>query len=220
MKLLLFDMVQTPDGEWIQIQGSKDVRYEVTNDPFDPNIKWPDAEIVDPQWVSETDKNLIGLPIPQYMLGQKDWPASMVPIVILSKELGEIRIGSFGLAGSLKGLVIEKDIQGNPITARTILLTGNLPLFGTNLTARSNGKLDEISQFWQNLEENTLYYLIYQTDQKQRFDDGYPQLDGEVTNDYSGLVTSDQSHQVVTGQIKSQDLVLIEGFLLMNRPFA
>lgn len=141
-------MVQAPDGQWIQIKGSKDVRYEVTNDPFDPNIMWPDAEKVDPQWVPSANKDLIGLTIPQYALAAKtDYPQSMIPIVILDKALGEMRIGGFGLTGSLKGIIVEKDVYGNPIGARVILLTGNLGLFGTNITARSSGELDEIIDY-------------------------------------------------------------------------
>jgi len=208
-------MVQTPDGQWIQIEESKNVRYEVTNDPFDPNINWPDTEKMDPQWIPEAYKDLADLPIPQYMLTQKGVPFSMIPIVILDKELGEIKIGGFGQTGLLRGLIIEKDAQGNPIGARVILLTGGLGLIGTDLTAKSNGQLDEISQFWQKLEEESLYYLIYATDQKKMFDNGYPQLNGEVTADYSGLVPSDQSHQVITGQKKSHNLILIEGNTLM-----
>jgi len=210
-------MVQTPNGEWIQIAGSKDVKYEVTNDPFDSNIKWPDAEKVDPQWVSEENKQFLGLPIPQYLLAEKSSnPRVMIPIIILSKELGEIKIGGFGFTGSLKGLVIEKDTQGNPIGARVILLTGNIGLFGTNITARSSGKLDEITPFWQTLEENTLYYVLYHTDQKKWFDTSYPQLSGEATADYTGFVSSDESHRVITNQKSSQDLIWINATILMK----
>jgi hypothetical protein len=209
-------MVQTQDGQWVQIEGSRNARYEVTNDPFDPNIKWPDAEIVDPQWVPEANKDLIGLTIPQYILGRNNYPTSMIPIVILGKELGELRIGGFGLTGSLKGLIIEKDAQGNPIAARVILLTGNMGLYETGLTARSSGGLDKTSAFWENLKANQLYYLMYQTDQKKCFDVTYPQLDGESTVDYTGLVSSNESHQVITNQISGQDLVWIDGELLMK----
>jgi hypothetical protein len=210
-------MVQTPDGQWIQIKGSKDVRYDVTNDPFDPNIKWPDAEIVDPQWVPSANRDLIGLTIPQYALAAKtDYPQSMIPIVILDKTLGEMRIGGFGLTGSLRGLIVEKDAGGNPIGARVIILTGNLGLFGTDLTARSSGKLDEITPFWQKLDGNTLYYLLYHTDQTKWFDASYPQLSGEATANYTGFVTSDESHQTIINQINSQDFIWIDGTLLMK----
>ncbi|MBL1171304.1 MAG: hypothetical protein HND45_02550 [Chloroflexi bacterium] len=209
-------MVQAPDGQWIQIKGSKDVRYEVTNDPFDPNIKWPDAEKIDPQWVTEENKQFLGLPIPQYLLAEKSSnPRAMIPIIILSKELGKMKIGDFGFGGSLRGLIIQKDSQGNPIGARVILLTGNIGLFGTNITARSSGELDEITSFWQTLEENTLYYLMYHTNQAKWFDASYPQLSGEATEGYTGFVSTDKSHQAIINQINTQDLIWIDGTLLM-----
>jgi hypothetical protein len=210
-------MVQTSEGEWIQINGSKNIRYEITNDPFDPDINWPDTEKVQGDWIADANKDLAGLPIPQYILARKDHPTSMMPIVILGKELGEIRIGGFGLTGSLKGLIVEKDSQGHPIATRVVILSGGLALYGDGLAARSKGGLGELSTFWETLEENTLYYLMYETNQSQRFDDGYPQLNGEATADYSGLIPSDKTHQALTGQLNNNDdLIWISGDLLMK----
>lgn len=209
-------MVQAPDGQWIQIKGSKDVRYEVTNDPFDPNIKWPDTEKVD-STVIEENKDLIGLTIPQYILGRKNHPTSMIPIVILDKELGEIEIGGFGLSGTIKGLIIKKDSQGNPIAARIILLTGIDALYGNDLNdGGGSGKLRESSPLFKNLKENSLYYLIYITDQQKSFRLSYPQLSGEVTGNYSGLIPSNKVGQVMSGKLNDDDLILINGDLLID----
>ncbi|MBL1171305.1 MAG: hypothetical protein HND45_02555 [Chloroflexi bacterium] len=200
-------MVQTPDGQWIQIKGSKDVKYEVTNDPFDPNIKWPDTEKVQAEWLAEPDKVLAGLTIPQAVLGSIAYPASMMPIFILDKELGEIKIGGFGLDGTFRGLIIEKDTQGNPLAARVVLLTGVSTLYGDNLAARSGGSLKELSTLWRKLEENTLYYLIYMTDQEKSFNITYPQLSGNVIINYSGL-------SLFSNQI-GNNIILINGSVLM-----
>ena len=210
-------MVQTPEGAWIQINGSKNVRYEITNDPFDPNIKWPDTEKVQAEWMAEQDKELAGLTIPQAILGSKAYPASMIPIVILDKELGEIEIGGFGLSGTIKGLIIEKDSQGNPIAARIILLTGIDALYGNDLNdGGGSGKLRESSPLFKNLKENTLYYLMYITDQQESFRVSYPQLSGEVTGNYSGLIPSNKVGQVMSGKLNDDDLILINGDLLID----
>jgi hypothetical protein len=210
-------MVQTPEGAWIQINGSKNVRYEITNDPFDPNIKWPDTEKVQAEWMAEQDKELAGLTIPQAILGSKAYPASMIPIVILDKELGEIEIGGFGLSGTIKGLIIEKDSQGNPIAARIILLTGIDALYGNDLNdGGGSGKLRESSPLFKNLKENTLYYLMYIIDQQESFRVSYPQLSGEVTGNYSGLIPSNKVGQVMSGKLNDDDLILINGDLLID----
>ncbi len=199
-------MVKTPDG-WIQINNSKDVSYEVTSNPFDPNIKWPDTEKVQADWLAEPDKGLAGLTIPQALLGSKAYPASMAPVVILEKQMGEIKIEGFGMNGAFKGLIVEKDNQGNPIAARVVLITGPIVLYGDNLSAMSGGSLRENSGLWKNLEKNTLYYMIYMTDQKKGFSITYPQLSGSVTDGYHGL-------SILPNQ--SNDLVLICGNALLQ----
>lgn len=195
------------DGTWIKIEGSQNIK-------FDGDIKWPATEIVDSKWVTPENQDLLGLTIPEYMFKTNDGrQRSMVPIIILSKELGEINITGFGLTGTLTGYAINRN---DPFSTRRIILTGSMGLFGDDLSARSTGELDELSSFWEKLQENTLYNLMYLTDQKTGFATTYPRSNGtEATTGYSGLESTNSTHQVITGQSESNKVVWIGGICLV-----
>lgn len=56
---------------------------------------------------------------------------------------------------------------------------------------------------------------MYHTNQAKWFDASYPQLSGEATEGYTGFVSTDKSHQAIINQINTQDLIWIDGTLLM-----
>ncbi|MCZ2128156.1 MAG: hypothetical protein LC099_10335 [Anaerolineales bacterium] len=194
------------EGGWVKIAGSQNIKS--AEDIKNGDFNWPDTEIVDLQWVTEENKHLLGLTIPEYEFKKDDGrQRTMQPIIILSKEVGGINIVGFGDAGTLIGYIIN---ENNPFSVQTVLLTGNMALYEDNLTARSSGKITTRTPFWQELGENNLYYVMYLTDQKAAFATTYPRSNGEeVTTDYEGLAPPHLTEGIITGEKTSNDLVLI-----------
>lgn len=199
------------NGEWIKIAGSQNIQF----DDFE-NFPWPDTEIIDPQWVSERNKHLLGLTNPEFSFKSKDdgGSRSMMPIIILSKELGEMDIIGFGNTGTLNVYFLN---ENDRYSTNKASLIGNMPLFGDDLAARSSGKLIESSPFWQELEENSLYYLMIYDDQKAIIAKNYPDSGGaEITSPYSGFAPTDLTHKIITGQTSSKEMILIQGKMLIK----
>lgn len=187
------------EEEWVKIEGSNKIQFG----NFD-NFPWPAGEKVDPKWVS--DPSYHDLTSPEYfhrVLGDK---VNMVPIFFLGKEIGEINIPGFGINGTLMGFIIN---ENNPFSVTAVLITGAPTLYGDNLKAGSTGDLGEVSHFYQNLEINNLYYIMFK-DQKKKFADTYPKSNGkEATSNYEGLTPSSQAESVIAGEMESQDLTML-----------
>lgn len=189
------------NGTWIKIEGSQNIQF----DNFE-NFNWPAGEKVDPQWVP--DPNLHDLTTPEYLFVAYGAKVNMAPIFFLGKELGEINIPGFGINGTLMGYVINGN---DPFSVTALLNTGAPTLYGDNFSAGSTGDLGEVSHFYQKLQVNKVYYLMYEVDQIEEFAKTYPKSNGkEVTTDYQGLAPSSQTHDIITGKIKSNDLALVE----------
>lgn len=201
------------NGVWIKIEDSQNIQY----DNFENDFNWPDTEITDPAYLNEENKGLTGLTIPEVALKLKqDNPSSMIPIIISSKEIGEINIPGFGDAGTLFGYPVY---ENDGYSTTRVILTGNPALFGDGLLARSSGDINEVTRFWQDLEENTLYYMIFSTDQKAFFASSYPNSNGaEVTANYGGLAPSNLAADVLTtGGEKSGEIALIIARILVKK---
>ncbi len=193
-------------GSWIRIEGSQNIMFG----NFD-NFPWPAGEKVDPQWV--TDPNLQGLTNPEYLHKAYGKQVNMVPTFFLGKEIGEINIPGFGVAGTLMGFVIN---ESDPFSVTTVLITGAPNLYGDNFKAANLGKIREISDFYKALKINRLYYVMYEVDQKAEFAQSYPKSDGkEPTTDYEGLAPSSQTHNVITGNQVNNKLPLLEAKVLV-----
>lgn len=183
------------NDDWIKIAGSQNIQF----DDFE-NFPWPKTEIAKSS----------GLPVPES--GFKHGDRSMLPVIVLSKELGEMNIFGFN-NGSLTVYIVNSHDR---FSVRRVILTGNMGLFGDNLAARSPGKLAETSPFWQKLAENSLYYLQYYTNQKEATAMNYPKSNGaELTDNHIGIVPTSTTHLVITGQVKSQKMIWINGISLV-----
>lgn len=189
------------EGEWVKIEGSQNIQF----DDFD-TFNWPDTEIVDPQWVTNPD--LLGLTIPEHTYKVVKDRMTMAPIFFFNKNVGEIDIPGWDLSGALLGYVIN---ENSPYSVLAVDITGAPSLYGDNLKADSSYTIKEGTNFIKKLEIGTLYYMMYETDQKNEFATTYPGSGGkEVTTDYQGFVPSHQSHGVLTGKIESDNLTLIQ----------
>jgi len=208
------------NGQAIPIEGSKDPINGIITDPFDPRVVWPEnTGILEyNERMTEEDKEFLGLPIPQLILGVHH--SSMTPVVILGKALGEMKMGNGSRTdGLLYAYIIIRDSQGKPIAARPVEITGSMSLFDDNLWARSGG-MDELSDFWQKLEEDRLYYLLFANDQPKRFSESFPSLVGEATDGNPGYMTTDQSTRIFKDdqlfEIKESTLVIGFGLVIID----
>ncbi len=204
------------DGEWIKINNSKDVKFEISDDPHNPDITWPTTEKL-----GADRGELAGLTVPQAGLARKEESTVMVPFLVLkvNEAPGEIMIRGYGRKqGTLPGLIIESDGHGNPVLARQTIVSGIGRLYweGKNTTAGGTGNLDSRSELWQKLGDNTLYYLFAYADQSGSFDSVYVQGSGEVTMDYTGLAPSSKSLKVIIGDQKDKYMTWLNGLFLME----
>ncbi|MCZ2126334.1 MAG: hypothetical protein LC099_00995 [Anaerolineales bacterium] len=200
--------------EWVKIPNSKDVKFAVTDDPHDPDINWPTTEKL-----GADRGELAGLTIMQVALAKTEQPAVMLPIVVLDllETPGEIMIRGYGRKqGTLPALIIKTDASGNPVSAELMISTGVGRLYKEGSNLQAGGEFDERSVLWRELNSNTLYYMIFYSDQAQGFDGRYIQGSGEVTTGYSGFVPSSQSFKVVTGEQQDKRMVWIDGRLMME----
>jgi hypothetical protein len=195
------------NGEWIRIEGSNKIQFN----NFD-NFPWPDTEIVDPKWV--TDPNLLGLTIPEYGFKINGDNINMAPIFFLDKELGKTDIAGSNLKGTLLAYVITENDQ---FSVRAVMITGIPSLFGNNLKADVPGDITEYSDFYKAIRRGDLLYLMYEVDQEKDFAETYPGSKGkDATINYEGLAPSGQAHGIVTGEIDSVSLALINAKMLVK----
>lgn len=201
------------EGAWIKIENSQNIKFE--EDIVNGDFKWPDTEIVDPQWVTEKNKHLLGLGIPEYSFKMESkTQKSIVPIIVLSKNLGEFNVAGFGSTGSLGVYPIN---ESDSYSIKKYTLIGNIGLFGNNLAARSSGELSMSSPFWQELEEYKIYELMYEDDQVKDISESYPQSNGvELTDGYEGLTPSELTHVNITGQSNDGGMSVIKGMMLIE----
>jgi hypothetical protein len=194
------------NGEWIRIEGSGKIY-----DDFD-NFPWPAGEKVDPKWVS--DPSYHDLTSPEYfyrVLGDK---INMVPIFFLNKEVGEINIPGFGINGTLISFSINENSR---FSVTGSFVTGAPTLYGDDFKAGSPGELAEVSHFYQNLEVNKVYYVMYKVNQVQAAKDAYPKSDGvNVNSNHEGIAPLEQTHDIITGSITSNKMSLVQPVLIVE----
>lgn len=97
-------------------------------------------------------------------------------------------------------------------------MIGNITLYADGVTARSKGEIGELSTFWQELEENTVYYVIIAIDQKAYIAESLPDTKGqEITAAYQGLAPTNLTIDIISGKIKSNDITLIKTQALVEK---
>lgn len=206
------------NGEWRKINNSKDVKFTVSNNPadIDPNFHPPTTEKL-----GADQGELAGLTVPEAQLAKTEQPAVMLPVVVLDlqDDPGEILIRGYGRKqGTLPGLIINTDNEGNPVSARITIISGVVRLFreGDNLNAGGGGGFNEKTALWMKLKGNTLYYLFADLDQAEAFDQRYVEGNGEVTQGYTGIVPSNLSFEVVSGKKQDKRITWIGATLMME----
>jgi hypothetical protein len=197
------------NGEWVKIAGSDKIQFN----NFD-NFPWPAGEVVDPKWVSEEHKHLLNLTVPEHIYKIYGEEVNMVPFFFLGKEHGKTSIPNSSLRGTLLGYVIT---ENNPFSVTSAMITGLPVLYADDLRADNPGNIVEHGNFYKEIVKGNLYYLMYKVDQTKAFASTYPSSNGqEATVNYNGLAPSGQTHGIVTGEISSDDLPLINTLLLVE----
>lgn len=191
------------NGEWIKLEGSQNIQF----DNFE-NFKWPNTEIVSPETLGENEKDLIGLTVPEAIFKKKDgFKRSMAPIFFLEEKVGQAIVFGVRLQPTIHGFILN---QNDPYSAELAIVTKDTSFYGNDMIADYLGS-GFSSKFFENLKLNTLYYIMYETDQKASFARTYPGSADEVTENYSGLVPSSQTSKVITGELDSDDVIMING---------
>lgn len=194
------------DGKtWIRIEGSQNIQF----DNFD-NFPWPKTELT--KVLDEKDKHPLTMPEWTFRNGKQK---TMLPIIVLGKEIGEFNIVDWGDTGTITVYIPHKN---DPYSVHKSTLIGNITLYADNITARSTGEIDELSTFWRTLEENTLYYAVVFTNLKEGIADTYPSTKGqEITTAYQGLAPTSQTTDIITGKIESDKTTLIQTHTLVKK---
>jgi len=201
------------NGVWVKIEGSNEIKYDP--DIKNGNFNWPTGDKIDPQWVPEQHKDFLDLTIPEYLYNAYGEDVVMVPIFFLEKTVGEVNIPGRGSIGSIMGLIINEKDPYSVIT--TIVSGGAFHLYKDEERATSIPEITERSNLFKALETNNLYYLMLRSNQKTAFAENYPRSEGvEVTTNYSGLASSDLTDEIITGELKSTQLIWINGILLVE----
>jgi hypothetical protein len=190
------------NGEWIKIEESNNIQFY----NFD-NFPWPAGKAVDPQYVPEEHRHLLGLTVPEYAYKSEGEKINMVPVFFLGKEHGETSIPGHSLNGTLLTYVInEKDSY----SVTTTMITGVPVLYANNLRAAVPGDITENSDFYQAIMSGDLYYMMYKVNQVEAFNTMYQALNGqEATKNYKGLASTKDAHKIITGETKSNNIPLI-----------
>jgi hypothetical protein len=195
------------EEEWVKIEGSNKIQF----DNFE-SFPWPVGKAIDPKWVNNPD--FLGLTIPEYSYKAGKGKHTMVPVFFSNKEVGQINIPGFGETGTLMAYVV---IEDDPYSVRPTLITGQPNLYADNMSAGNPGRIVKQSEFTQKLKTISLYYLMFEVDQKNEFATSYPKSKGkEVSTDYTGLAPSNQVYDIITGKIKSNDLTLIRAISVVE----
>jgi hypothetical protein len=189
------------EGEWKKIAGSQNIQY----DDFE-NFPWPKTELTDPQILDENDQHPLTTPEWLYKVADGN-QMTMLPIIILSKEVGEMNIVGLNDTGTITAYVPH---ENDRYSVDMSIVIGNVTLYADGVTARSAVGIDEFTTFWKTLEENTVYYLIISTNQKDRIKVAIPGSNGqEITDPYQGIAPTNQTTDIVTGNTESKDITLI-----------
>lgn len=186
------------NGEWVKIAGSPNIQY----DGFE-NFPWPKTELT--KVLDEKDKHP-PLTMPEWLFKNAS-QKSMLPIIILSKEIGEMDIVGLGDTGTVTAYVPH---ENDRYFVDMSIVIGNVTLYADGVTAGSAAGISEFTTFWKTLEENTVYYLIISTDQKASLVGAIPGSKGkEITAPYQGIAPTNQTTDIITGNIESNEITLI-----------
>jgi len=198
------------NGELVTIPGSANVDWNMQiTDPNDTRIDWPKTEPL----------KATGMPEAQSMV--KDFGIVLNPMVLLAKQVGELKlnsnVGTFDTLSTLAFYDVETDAVGNPVLARMILTIGvNYNLFeeGGALDAQAfMGQVPENSYVYQGLQANAVYYVGISPRQTEDFEQSRIFFEGN-----QGIVAGDKSLEVITGQeTNDKDMVVANANLLIRK---
>lgn len=199
-------------NETITIQNSAGIENweEIYTDPNDSRIKWPKTTI--PNGETLTDA--------QWYLEEKRNPPSFLRLVAtINDKICEVFLEGRGKVSGIRVLIFEDDGAGNIIYGREVIVipgtTINLYNEGEKTDITTAGStIDEYSEFWKELKNNSIYYAAIQKDQDIIYETGFK----GHPNNYSGLISGQEAVNVLSGkEDNNNDLVLVTIRYLMGK---
>lgn len=190
-------------NETITIQNSAGIENweEIYTDPNDSRINWPTTTI--PNGEKLTDA--------QWYLEEKRNPPSFLRLAAtISDSIGEVFLEGRGKVSGIRVLIFEDDGAGNIIYGREVIVipgtTINLYNEGEKTDITTAGStIDEYSEFWRQLKNNSIYYVAIQEDQDMIYETGFK---GHPSN-YSGLISGQEAVDVISGKKDNNDDVIL-----------